>query len=150
MYEVIRTICPLIGARDRVCEFRGTRFLTESNGFPELRDLGVAKIQKTAPLVHRLRVAVTACGVHGLRNEPDDHAELDAFLVSRWQARLIPRRTSFNASRRSAGSAPRHSVTVDAGMGGLLCGLLPEPLQRPGAFEGVTSIFLTLRHTRTL
>ena len=32
------------------------------------------------------------------------------------RARLIPRRTSFNASRRSAGSAPRYSVTVDAGM----------------------------------
>src|ERR1700722_2462180 len=33
------------------------------------------------------------------------------------RARLIPRRTSFNASRRSAGSAARYSVTVDAGMG---------------------------------
>src|SRR5712691_10302453 len=32
------------------------------------------------------------------------------------RARLIPRRTSFNASRRSAGSAARYSVTVDAGM----------------------------------
>src|SRR2546423_494208 len=35
------------------------------------------------------------------------------------RARLIPRRTSFNASRRSAGSAARYSVTVDAGMGQL-------------------------------
>jgi hypothetical protein len=33
------------------------------------------------------------------------------------RARLIPRRTSVNASRRSAGSAARYSVTVDAGMG---------------------------------
>src|SRR5215211_8678543 len=33
------------------------------------------------------------------------------------RARLIPRRTSFNASRRSAESAARYSVTVDAGMG---------------------------------
>ena len=33
------------------------------------------------------------------------------------RARLIPRRTSFNASRRSAGSAARYSVTLDAGMG---------------------------------
>src|SRR6185369_3160420 len=33
------------------------------------------------------------------------------------RARLIPRRTAFNASRRSTGSAPRYSVTVDAGMG---------------------------------
>src|SRR5438552_9252917 len=33
------------------------------------------------------------------------------------RARLIPRRTSFSASRRSAGSAARYSVTVDAGMG---------------------------------
>src|SRR5882724_2369952 len=33
------------------------------------------------------------------------------------RARLIPRRTSFNASRRSEGSAARYSVTVDAGMG---------------------------------
>src|SRR5664279_1255426 len=33
------------------------------------------------------------------------------------RARLIPRRTSFNASRRSPGSAARYSVTVDAGMG---------------------------------
>src|ERR1700694_118854 len=33
------------------------------------------------------------------------------------RARLIPRRTSFNASRRSARSAARYSVTVDAGMG---------------------------------
>src|SRR5437764_293686 len=33
------------------------------------------------------------------------------------RARLILRRTSFNASRRSAGSAARYSVTVDAGMG---------------------------------
>src|SRR3977135_353046 len=32
------------------------------------------------------------------------------------RARLIPRRTSFNASRRSAGSAVRYLVTVDAGM----------------------------------
>ena len=32
-------------------------------------------------------------------------------------ARLIPRRTSFNAFRRSAGSEARYSVTVDAGMG---------------------------------
>ncbi len=41
-------------------------------------------------------------------------------LVQRWVAAiagLIPRRTSFNASRRSAGSAARYSVTVDAGMG---------------------------------
>jgi hypothetical protein len=48
------------------------------------------------------------------------HAELDVFLVSRWQGRVIPRRTSFNASRRSAGSAARYSVTVDAGMGATL------------------------------
>src|SRR5215204_4871906 len=33
------------------------------------------------------------------------------------RTRLIPRRTSFNASRRSAESAARYSVTVDAGMG---------------------------------
>src|ERR1700749_1118480 len=33
------------------------------------------------------------------------------------RARLIPRRTSSNASRRSEESAARYSVTVEAGMG---------------------------------
>src|SRR5450755_976139 len=33
------------------------------------------------------------------------------------RARLIPRRTSFNAPWRSAGSAARYPVMVDAGMG---------------------------------
>jgi hypothetical protein len=32
------------------------------------------------------------------------------------KARLIPRRTLFNASRRSAGSAARYSVTAETGM----------------------------------
>jgi len=43
--------------------------------------------------------------------------DLELFAKRFGRARLIPRRTSFNASRRSEGSAARYSVTVDAGMG---------------------------------
>src|SRR3982074_2674916 len=54
------------------------------------------------------------------------------------RARLIPRRTSFNASRRSAGSAARYSVTVDAGMG---------PAYHEGFCRGNSSVRIRLPPT---
>src|SRR5256885_12770857 len=64
------------------------------------------------------------------------------------RARLIPRRISFNASRRSAGSAARYSLTVDADMRTRLPREFLRGQQQPSSRGGVrpdvvpTSYFL--------
>ncbi len=44
------------------------------------------------------------------------HAELDAFLVSRWQGPVDPPANFVQRAQQSAGSAARYSITVGAGM----------------------------------